>query len=481
MPTTPKKANNITPETTAQALNIIGQSMTGFSLPKALTEGETVTDENGVSHVVTKNEALLSLRGIGNYLEMFEPAQNAFLSALVNRIARVVITSRLYRNPWTGFKKGLLELGETVEEIFVEMAKPYQYNPEKDAETVFKRYIPDVKSAFHSMNFQKYYPTTVNRDQLRMAFLSWAGISDLVARIIEQIYTGANYDEFITMKYMIARLALNGFIRAVNIPQVTAENARTVTSTMVAYARNMAFMNNKNNFAGVRTYTDPNYLYMILTTEISSIFDVEVLALSFNMDKAELLGRQVYVDGFGEVDTVRLGELFQEDDPYTKYVPFTTAELETLSTIQGLMCDESFFMIFDNMYEMTEIYNPKTLEWNYFYHVWKTFSASPYANAILFTTGTPAVTAVTVTPATATVNAGQSIQFTANVTSASFADKGVVWTITGSDGNSTINNQGLLMVGTGETATSLTVKATSLFNSQVSGSATVTVTPNSET
>ena len=33
-------------------------------------------------------------------------------------IGRVLITSKLYSNPWAVFKKGLLEYGETIEEIF---------------------------------------------------------------------------------------------------------------------------------------------------------------------------------------------------------------------------------------------------------------------------------------------------------------------------------------------------------------------------
>lgn len=112
------------------------------------------------------------------------------------------------------------------------------------------------------------------------------------------------------------------------------------------------------NYAGVRTYTDPRYLYTILTTELSSIFDVEVLALSFNMDKAELIGRQIGVDGFGTIDEERLQEIFA-DDPNTTYTPFTEDELNSLKSISGLMVDSDWFMIFDNYYNMTEVYNPE--------------------------------------------------------------------------------------------------------------------------
>lgn len=474
MPTIPVKTANVTDMTSAQVLNVVRSELGGTYadvIPHVITEGELLP--NGMR--ATKQDALMSLRGIGNIMMTYQSLQNAFLSALVNRIARVIITSRLYSNPWAGFKKGMLETGETIEEIFVNIAKPYQFDPAAAESEVFKRRIPDVQAAFHSLNYQKFYPTTVSNDQLRQAFLSWEGITDLISRIIEQVYTGANYDEFLVMKYMIGRVALDGDIYAVNVPAVTASNAREVTATMVSYARKLTFMSNLYTMVGNQTYTDPSYLYMILTSDVSSIFDVEVLALSFNMSKAELLGRQVLVDGFGTIDADRLALIF-EDDPYTQYTPFTTEELTALSSIEGLMIDESWFMIFDNFENMTEIYNPQGLYWNYFYHVWKTFSISPFSNAVLFTSNQVGVTSVTVSPNTATVQKGATSQFSATVVTTGFASKDVTWTVTGSSAvTSTIDANGLLTVASDETNTTLTVTATSTVDVSKKDTATVTV------
>ena len=475
MPTMPKKVNDVSAMNSADILNATRNEIGGTyadQIPAVLKVGQRMANGN----IATQADALASLRGVGEIMMTYQPLQNAFLSALVNRIGRVIITSRLYENPWAGFKKGLLEYGETIEEIFVNLAKPYQYDPVVAENEVFKRRIPDVRAAFHSMNYQKYYPTNVSIDQLRQAFLSWQGITDLIGRIIEQVYTGANYDEFLVMKYMIAKVALRGEIYPVSIPPVTADNARAVTTTMVAQARKLGYMSSNYNFAGVKTYTDPRYLYMILTSEIESIFDVEVLALSFNMNKAELLGRQVGIDSFGTIDEERLALIFA-DDPFTDYVPFTEEEKTALGNIAGLMVDESWFMIFDNYYNMTEIYNPQGLYWNYFYHVWKTFSVSPFSNAILFTTETPTVTSVTVSPNTATVAKGDTSQFTATVVASGFAPKEVTWTITGST-LSTIDSKGLLTVAANETATTITITATSTYNSTKTGTATVTVQGN---
>lgn len=473
MPTMPKKVKDVNELDSVSVLNSVRQDLGGTyadAVPMAYNVGDVMA--NGA--VATSADAVASLRAIGNVMTTFQPMANMFLNALVNRIARVIITSRLYSNPWARFKKGLLEYGETVEDIFVEIAKPYQFNQNKDGATVFKKRTPGAKSAFYSMNYQKYYPTTVSNDVLRQAFLSMEGVTDLISRIIQQVYTGANYDEFLVMKYMIARMALDGNIYPVEIEEVTAANARAITTSMVNYARKLGYMSNRYNIAGVMTYTDISSLYTILTTDIESVFDVEVLALSFHMEKAELLGRQIGVDGFGTIDADRLALIF-EDDPYTDYTPFTQTELTELATLQALMVDENWFMIFDNYYNMTEIYNPEELYWNYFYHVWKTFATSPFANAIAFTTSTPSVTNVSVTPPTATAAKGSTVQLAATVTATGFASKKVSWEITGSPTASTVDQNGLVTIGAGETLGTLTVKATSLFDDEKTGEATITV------
>lgn len=473
MPTKPNKTVDVKNLQSADIFNTTRTEIGGDfenSVPAMIKPGDTLAS----GRIATMQESLQVMRGIGEILYTYQPLANAFLSAIVNRIGRVIITSRLYQNPWAGFKKGIMEYGETIEEIFVQLAKPYQFDPVKAETNVFKRRIPDVKVAFHSMNYQKFYPTTVSNDQLRQAFLSWQGITDLISRIIEQVYTGANYDEFLVMKYLIARHALQGNIKTTVIQPITADNARAITTQMVTQAKLLKYMSKDYNPAGVTTYTDPSSLYMILTADVMSVFDVEVLALSFNMSKAELLGRQVEVDGFGTFDKDRLALIFA-DDPYTEYTPFTETELKTLSNIAGLMVDESWFMIFDNYYNMTEIYNPEGLYWNYFYHVWKTFSISPFANAVLFTTEAPTVTSVTVSPSQSTNDKGTTLQLTANVVGTGIGYNSVFWEITGSEEHSTVDQNGLVTIGANETEASLTVKATSLIDEEKSGTCVITV------
>lgn len=473
-----KPTNTITDVKTLNVSDVV--NATRNAMPENLAAMMPTLEKIGTvredGSVVTARDVSMGLRAIGNVMMTYVPLQNAFVNGLVNRIAFAVVTSRLYHNPWAVFKKGLLDYGDTVEEIWAGLASPFQYHRSADANgaTVFKRYDNKVNVAFHSMNYQKYYPCTISTDDLRQAFLSMDGIVNLVDAIINQVYTGAEYDEFLVMKYMLARLALDGKIHAENVPAPTSANAQDVTTVIVSLSKKMRYMSSEYNMAHVKTYTDYSSLYNILTSDLTSVLDVKVLAMSFHIEKAELLGRQVEVNSFGTIDPERLAVIFQ-DDPYTSYTPFTAEEIEELNTLQGILCDENFFMIFDNFKTMTEIYNPTELYWNYFYHVWKTFSVSPFSNAILLTSTNVTVDGVTVTPGTVSVAKGNSQAFTADVETTGFASKQVSWSLSGST-VSTIDADGVLTIPSTETAVSITVTATSVYDSTKKGNATVTVT-----
>lgn len=467
MPSIPEKKNLTA--SAADVVNSIRSEVGGTfadQVPAAINEGQVLSDGT----VATREMALGTLRQIGDVITTFQPLANAFLSALVNRIGRVIINSKMYSNPWAGFKRGLLEYGETIEELFVNIVQAQDFDPETAENEVFKRKIPDVRSAFHTMNYQKFYKTTVSNDQLRQAFLSFEGISDLIGKITEALYTSANYDEYLVMKYMLCYAMEHGAFHPVTIVQPTAANSNSVVTTLKATSEKLQFLSADYNQAGVYNHTPKGDQYFIMTADFSSIVDVETLARAFNIDKVTLMGHTVIIDQFTFTtsETARLQELLG-----TQYKALTTS---IFADVPCVCVDRDFFMIFDNFQNMTEQYNGEGLYWNYWLHQWKTFSTSPFANAVIFTDETPAVSAVAVTPSALTMGKGTSTQFAATVTNAGFASTGVTWSISGQQSaNTRIDGQGRLYIAQDETATTITVTATSVFDTGKSNTATVTV------
>lgn len=417
-----------------------------------------------------------SLHAIGDFIMSYQPYQNAFLNAIVNRIGLTIITSKMWNNPWSVFKRGFMEFGETVEEIFVNLAEPHSFDPVTASKEIYKREIPDVRAAFHTMNFQKFYKATISNDQLRQAFLSWQGITDLIAKIVDAMYTGMEYDEYCVMKYMVARSILNGDVSYEAVPQVF-----NTTDDIVYAARQistqMTFLKTDYNRAGVYNSTLRDDQYLIISAEMEAMVDVGVLARAFNMEYADFLGHVIVVDSFDQHDTARLAQLFGDDANYTA---FTSGDITALGNVAAIIVDREWWMVFDNFQNFTQNYNGEGLYWQYWYHTWKTFSISPYANARAIVSSVGSITSVTVSPSTANMSVNSSATFTAAVVKSGLVSDAVVWSISGNtDPETHIDpNSGVLFIGAaeeGDASDHVTVKATSVAGATAYGTATVTI------
>lgn len=482
MPTkpTPQEMN----ANSGQILNAIRNELGGTyaaNVPAVINPGEIMP--NGMT--ASMEDSLQSLRAVGKALDTFQVHRNAFLDQLVNRIGRVILSSRLYRNPWSVFKKGFLEFGETVEEIFVNLAKAEQYNPNLNGAGVFKQRKPDVRARFHSMNYQKKYIVTVSRQQLKTAFLSWDGITDLLAKIIETLYSGANLDEFLMMKYTCSNAILNGQMAVKTIAPATLANADQIVSTMRELSQNLQYVDTAYNAAGVETYSDPAYQYSILTSAFSSVVDVGSLARAFNLEYTQFIGHTIGVNSFDftPMEEQRVLDLLYPPELETQPENLFTADQHTmLQSVSAIVIDQNWFMIFDNFQDMLQVMNPDELYWNHFYHVWKTFSTSPFANAVALTTTTPTITSVTVTPSTIAAGTipttGGSAQLSATVAGTGLYNKGVTWSISDND-YATVSDTGLVSVSNYSGATSIpaiTITATAQGDSTKTGTCTLNLT-----
>lgn len=325
-----------------------------------------------------------SVKEIGAIIMDFPALQNEFLNALVNRIGRVLLNSKLYTNPWSIFKKDMLEFGETVEEVFVELATPFEFDPAVAETELFKRQVPDVRAAFHPLNYKKFYKTTVQRETLRQAFLSENGLASLVTKIIDSLYSGAAYDEFEVMKYLLAKEILNNEMSSIDCSGMTTSSE--IVKQIKAVSNKFTFMSEDYNITGVHTFSDKNDQFIIVNADFDASMNVDVLATAFNMDKAEFMGHKILVDSFGALDTARLDELFADQSTGNGgwYESLSEDSLNALDAIPAVLVDRSYFLIMDNMNAMKNQENEQGLYWNYFYHTWKTFSVSPFANAAVF-------------------------------------------------------------------------------------------------
>ena len=421
------------------------------------------------------------IRPIGKLIVNNERYKNAFLN-IINVIGLTVIDRNTWENPWENFtNRGQLNYGQTVREIFTDIANVYDYNTyANDVDHFLENVVPNVYEYLHELNYQKFYKTTTSDEQIAMAFNTEDGLFTLIDNIVSSLYEGYKYDRYIVDKYQLCRRILDGTMTSIYINQdgktYDQMDARERVTFMKNISNLMTFRSPNYNPAGVRIATSFEKQLMIMNTYAESELTTQVLATSFFRNDAEYKTRLALADGFGNHDTARLTELLG-----SQFVPFTQAELQALADIPAVVIDDEFFQdyyySFDNNAETrsTEFFNPETLKTNHWLHVWMVLSTSPFKNAVVFSKTAPSVTSVTVSPSSATLSQGAELQMSANVVTQGFANKAVTWSVSETSGVTIDSVTGLLKASSEATAGDVTVTATSIFDNSVTGTATITI------
>lgn len=397
-----------------------------------------------------------NLKEVGKALFEYKPALNEFLNELVNKIALTYIQRKMYRNKLAFLKRGMLNFGDTVEEIFVDIAKAKHYEPvpaDDNLCDVWEVNKPKIVSAFHRVNREDMYTVTINEAMLKRAFNGYSNFDSFIAGIFDSLYKADEYDEYLLFKHLIAETIKNSYLVNVTKP-VDRATSEEFSVKMRANGLALEYLSRDYNQAGVATNTPLGEQILILRSDIVPVIDVMQLANNFNLNLAQpISGRIIVIDDFGKGN----------DD------------------IIGCIVDRDFSMIWDTVYRTESIYNPRHMYWNYFLHHHQLIASSPFANCIGFTTNEVVgqIESVTVLPATQIIPKGysNSVMAVVNTSGGNVADKSVTWTIESSTSEDTKIVDGVIYVGKDETASLITVKATA---GEKEGTATVTIPQESE-
>lgn len=355
---------------TLDILNVIRENAS----PEYQASIPQITDEKGLVKV-------------GETLYGHSSLANEFLNALVNRIGLVRTKSMTFNNPYSRLKKGFMEFGDTIEEIFVDIVKAYEFSDEKEGAREFKKYLPIVKSAFHVINWHVFYPVTVENDQLRKAFLSMSGVQDLITYIVESVYRSAEYDEFLLFKYLLIKKITAGKLAPVSIGN--GSDLKDAGKAFRGVSNGLLFPKKTYNERNVLNTTPRERQVIFMDAQFNADYDVDVLASAFNMDKATYQGALNLIDDWTTFDNDRWSVIRSECDNLEEV---TSTELALMADVKAVLLDEDWFQVYDNLAQFTETFISSEIRWNYFYHTWKTISTSPFANAVVFVTSSATIT-----------------------------------------------------------------------------------------
>lgn len=342
-----------------------------------------VSSPNFQSTIGDPNE-VSSLEFMNGLLEYPDSLGVEFMT-LATRIGRVIAHRNILTNKLAPFKMENMALGYTMEEYFVECAKEHAYNLADAENTLFKRELPDIKTAFYVVNRKSYYPATVTDDDMRKYFVSWDGVNSLIARIVDSMYNGDNKDDYNYMKSALVRHYENGLMKIVKTSAVKdTDTAKELARKITEYVSYLTEPTNEYNAMAVTKQNDYEDIYVILNGKSNSYLNIDWLAQTFQLEFAEFKAHVLVLP---------------------------TLPSTTQGTIEALVVDSEIYRVFDQKYSIGVAYNAKGLYWNYFLHHWEGIATSRFANAIAFVSGNvdEKVTAIYANPTVVQVKRGGSV------------------------------------------------------------------------
>ena len=249
--------------------------------------------------------------------------RNEFMSNLYNKIGLTLIDSPVIENEFAFLKKGTLEYGQTIEDLYVGLASAEPYVTgmavgDTPPDPFSIRKLPHY-SAFYSTILSRQYHVTRHLTDLKKAFHNGGGVEQFVSGMMNAMVSGENYDDMRATIGLIARQIeeaqtaenfkgnvhlITGFNATVpEAEQVTAETAfqsrdflKYFTNQLKKYSKRMRHLRSDLNIAGVPQTLPQSKQRIMMLEDITVDFETELLAWAMNGDK-------LAINGVDEIDT----------------------------------------------------------------------------------------------------------------------------------------------------------------------------------
>lgn len=320
----------------------------------------------------------------GRYYDMFT-------NSLLRRIRDTVIHNDSWTNPLADEKKLGGTLGFSTQEIAQQWIKAHSYADEETAASLVAVERPEYAQWFHTMNSQRKYKLSMNRQEIAQAFVTNEGLQSIIDNNAVTVINSEEYDDYLAMENLFSEHAHRWGFATYNLASDPFDETNT------AGIRELS--KKIREFTGLWRW--PSTLYNHVDVPVFAAQDARVIFYDTPGLEASL-----DVDFLANVFNVELAD-----------ITVTRRQVRALPIpgAVGVLTVPGFFLCSTDIRETREWENPDTLTRTFWYHAWDTYSTSPFVPAILFIYDStkPAglsvpvttinYTGIEMTPATATV------------------------------------------------------------------------------
>ena len=273
---------------------------------------------------------------------------NEFMNVLVQRIVYTQVETKLFRNPLRILEGDRIPLGSIGQEIHINPAKANRFDVD-DFAGLLAKYEAQVSVQYMKLNSDLQYKVTITKAKLKDAFVSWSTLENFVDGLTQALYNGCYIDHYNMTKSLVSSAYASNQVQVEVINAVNSEaNAKAFITKAREIYLNMQTPTVKFNAwrkvggygKDILTWSNPEDIVFLIRNDLASYIDVNTLAMAFNIDRASLLGRIIYVNDFDQYDS-------------------EGTKIFDGSNIVGMIADKSWFRIKEQELTMDEFYNRK--------------------------------------------------------------------------------------------------------------------------
>ena len=228
------------------------------------------------------------------------------LSGLLIKVGKQFMLGSQFEDRLPEMEGDYLPYGSTIEEYFVDLRLPVDFDPDGATNSSPKR--PTYQDVAYSYELvKKTFDMTIDDNKWEHAMLGEAELSAFAARLLENLYKAQALYKYGAKRQLIGRYISN--IPAISgtktmltvgaIPTNTTTGEDWIKSVKKQIEALSLLITEKNNINGVPARAEELILY--IKPNITPVIDVDVLAGAFNTDKVILPVEIKVLEDFGTI------------------------------------------------------------------------------------------------------------------------------------------------------------------------------------
>ena len=145
-----------------------------------------------------------SFTGVGEILSQDENFANVWHRTAINLVAKILFRENKIVNPLAEFEGELIATGDKVEEMIIDAAETFMFDPSKAEKKLFERRAPELLAAIHSRKRDVSNLKTLQDTVFTDIFRDETQLNRYVIAVTQSMLSGNEYEKYYETKKLVS-------------------------------------------------------------------------------------------------------------------------------------------------------------------------------------------------------------------------------------------------------------------------------------